>query len=72
MHRFIFSLLVCKIGEERRRIGASNHITQMSLPNNTNIVLIFNYNFFTEMGLLKNASVQDWDDAEKARAYSRR
>lgn len=57
----------------KRRISASNQRAQVSKPNNTNKVLVlFNNNISVNMGLLKNASVQDWNDAEKARAYSRR
>lgn len=55
----------------KRRISASNQHTQVSKPNNRSFILLYYNNIIVEMGLLKNASVQDWDDAEKARAYSR-
>ena len=56
----------------KRRISASNQHAQVSKPNNTKKVLVlFNKKISVNMGLLKNASVQDWNDAEKARAYSR-
>ncbi|CBK21764.2 Glutamate-cysteine ligase [Blastocystis hominis] len=64
-----YNTSVAREGMRKRRISASNQHTQVSKPNNRSFILLYYNNIIVEMGLLKNASVQDWDDAEKARAY---